>query len=212
MYLFVRRARLAGGQTRASMMWATEITDRVNQVTGLGVTLHAQVFSAEVGELVWAAAVPDLATLEKGFEKLQVDDFYIAEQDRAHAFMTGPPSDILQQIVHGQMAEQGIGSYTTAGSSVCADGQMSRGVGVAIEVAERVRELTGASTTVSVAQTGPYGGVTWSTAYPGIESLEAAQQAMAADTDLARFIDETIPGVFAADPMGSMQAIYRRVH
>lgn len=79
MYLFVRRARLAGGQTRASMMWAEEITDRVNQVTDLGFTMHAQVFSADVGELVWAAAVPDLATLEKGVEKLQVDDFYIAE-------------------------------------------------------------------------------------------------------------------------------------
>ena len=81
MYLFVRRARLAGGQTRASMMWAEEITERVNQVTDLGFTMHAQVFSADVGELVWAAAVPDLTTLEKGVEKLQVDDFYIAEQE-----------------------------------------------------------------------------------------------------------------------------------
>ena len=57
MYLFVRRARLAGGQTRASMMWAEEITERVNQVTDLGFTLHAQVFSADVGELAWATAV-----------------------------------------------------------------------------------------------------------------------------------------------------------
>ena len=39
------------------------ITERVNQVTDLGFTLHAQVFSADVGELVWAAAVPDLSTL-----------------------------------------------------------------------------------------------------------------------------------------------------
>ena len=101
MHLFVRRARLAGGQSRAAMMWATEITDRVNQVTDLGFTLHAQVFSAEVGELVWAAAVPDLSTLEKGVEKLQVDDFYMAEQDRGHSFMLTPPNDVLQTIVHG---------------------------------------------------------------------------------------------------------------
>ena len=39
MHLFVRRARLAGGQSRAAMMWAEEITDRVNQVTDLGFLL-----------------------------------------------------------------------------------------------------------------------------------------------------------------------------
>ena len=130
MYLFVRRGRLAGGQTRASMMWATEITERVNQVTGLGVSLHMQMFSAEVGELVWATMVPDLATLETGFEKLQVDDFYIAEQDRAHGFMEGPPTDVLEQVIHGEPVDLGPGSYTFAGTAVLRprpDGRRGRG-------------------------------------------------------------------------------------
>jgi hypothetical protein len=211
MYLFVRRARLAGGQTRASMMWAEEITERVNQVTDLGFTMHAQVFSADVGELAWAAAVPDLATLEKGVEKLQVDDFYIAEQDRGHSFMLGPPSDVLQSVVHGEMAEMPIGSYTTAVTSACAAGRMAEAVGAAVAVADRVKELTGTMPTVSMATTGPYGGITWSTAFPGMASMEAANAAMAEDPDWIPFVDATTAGLFTPDPMATVQAMYRRL-
>ncbi len=212
MYLFVRRARLAGGQTRASMMWAEEITERVNQVTDLGFTLHAQVFSADVGELVWAAAVPDLSTLEKGVEKLQVDDFYIAEQDRGHSFMLGPPSDVLQNVLYGEMAEMPVGGYTLATTSVCAEGRMTDAVTAAIAVADRVNEITGSMPTVSIATTGPYGGITWSSAFPGMPSMEAANEAMAADAEWIPFVDTTTAGLFTTDPTVTTQAMYRRIH
>lgn len=211
MYLFVRRARLTGGQTRASMMWAEEITERVNQVTDLGFTLHAQVFSAEVGELVWAATVSDLATLEKGVEKLQVDDFYIAEQDRGHSFMLGPPSDLLQNVVHGEMSEMPLGGYTTAITSVCAEGRMTEAVTAAIAVADRVKKMTGTLPTVSLATTGPYGGITWSTGFPAMASMEAANAAMAADTGWIPFVDATTSGLFTTNPGSSSQAMYRRL-
>jgi hypothetical protein len=194
------------------MMWATEITDRVNQVTGLGVTLHSQVFSAEVGELVWVAMVPDLSTLEKGFEKLAVDDFYIAEQDRAHGFMTGPPTDVLQSQVHGSPVDLGVGSYASAVTTTCATGRITEGVTNAIALAERATAITGAETTVSVGQTGPYGTISWGTGHPGIESLDAAQQALNGDPDWLAFVDEMTAGVYTSDPMASMQAVYRRIH
>jgi hypothetical protein len=211
MYLFVRRARLAGGQTRGSMMWATEITERVNQVTGLGVSLHAQVFSAEVGELVWATLVPDLSTLETGFEKLQIDDFYIAEQDRAQALLTGPPSDVLQNLIHGTPVDHGPGGYTMAVTTMCAPGRVTEAVTNAIALAERATALTGSETTVSVSQTGPYGGITWSTAFPGMASFDASQEAINADPDWLAFVDRMTAGVYTSDPMASTQAMYRRI-
>jgi hypothetical protein len=211
MYLFVRRARLAGGQTRAAMMWAEEITTRVNQVTDLGFTMHAQVFSADVGELVWATGVPDLATLEKGVQKLQVDDFYIAEQDRGHSFMVSPPTDILQNVIHGQMADHGPGSYTSAVTTVCATGRLTDAITNAITIAERVNELTGTMPTVSMSSTGPYGGITWSTSFPGIESLDAANQALAADPQWVDLVDRMTTGVYAQDPMASNTTMYRRI-
>jgi len=211
MYLFVRRGRLAGGQTRASMMWATEITERVNQVTGLGVSLHMQMFSAEVGELVWATMVPDLATLETGFEKLQVDDFFIAEQDRAHGFMEGPPTDVLEQVVHGEPVDLGPGSYTFAGTAVCAPGRTADAVTAAIELADRAQAITGAPALVAMGVTGTPGGIMWSSSYPGIESLEAGQQAMADDPDWVALMDSKIAGLFVPDPTSAAQAIYRRL-
>src|SRR5258707_15394309 len=74
MYLFSRRSRLAPGNTRDAMAWATGITEKVNQVSGLPVSLFTQVFSPEVCTLVWSTLVPDLATLKAGTDKLNVED------------------------------------------------------------------------------------------------------------------------------------------
>ena len=210
MYLFVRRARLAGGQTRASMMWATEITERVNQVTDIGCSLHAQVLSSEVGELVWAAMLPDLVTFEAASEKLEADDFYIAEQDRALGFMVGPPTDTLHRLVHGEMNELPAGSYATAVTAVCAPGQMAAGFGVAIEIAERATEITGTPTMLMSSETGRYGELMWTSTHPGIQSMEAASQALADDAGFVSFIDERAH-VFASDPDATRTALYRRV-
>jgi hypothetical protein len=210
MYLFVRRARLAGGQTRASMMWATEITERVNQVTDIGCSLHAQVLSADVGELVWAAMMPDLATFEAATEKLQADDFYIAEQDRAHGFMVGPPTDSLHRLVHGELTELPPGSYATSVTAICAAGQMAAGFGVAVEIADRVTAITGTPTLLMTSETGRYGEVMWTSTHPGIQSLEASSQALADDAGFVSFIDERAH-VFAPDPDVTRTAIYRRL-
>ena len=210
MYLFVRRAQLAGGQTRASMMWATEITERVNQVTDIGCSLHAQVLSADVGELVWAAMMPDLVTFEAATEKLQADDFYIAEQDRALGFMVGPPTDSLHRLVHGEPDELPAGSYATSVTAVCAVGQMAAGLGVAVEIADRVTAITGTQTMLMTSETGRYGELMWTSVHPGIQSMEAASQALADDTGFVQFIDERAH-VFATDPDATRTAIYRRL-
>ena len=64
MYLFSRRVRVGAGQTRQAMEWALGQTEKVNRITGLQVSLFTQVYSPEVGVLVWSSFVPDLATLE----------------------------------------------------------------------------------------------------------------------------------------------------
>jgi hypothetical protein len=73
MYLFSRRVRLAAGNTRAAMEWALGQTEKVNRITGLPISLYAQVFSPEVGAIGWSTFVPDLATLEAAGDKLQVE-------------------------------------------------------------------------------------------------------------------------------------------
>jgi hypothetical protein len=211
MYLFTRRGRMAGGQTRAGMMWATEITQRVNQVTDIGATLHAQMFSNEVGELAWAAAVPDLGTLEAAFDKLLVDDFYVAEQDRASVFMDGPPADRLAQVVHGEIEPTDVGGYTTAITTTCRSGKLERGLTAAVELAQKAEGLGGARTAVVMGTTGSFGSITWLSSHPGIDSLQATEEAINSDPGWASFVDERVGDVYSDAPMVSMQAIYRRV-
>src|ERR1700760_1812471 len=98
MYLFSRRARLASGNTRASMTWATAITEKVNQITSLNVGLYAQVFSPGLGTLAWSPFVPDLATLEAADDKLLVDDGYVSMLDEGAKYDAGGADDALVQI------------------------------------------------------------------------------------------------------------------
>lgn len=210
MYIFNRRGQLIGGQTRASMMWATEITERVRQVTGLEVMLYAQFLSADVGELVWGTVVPDMATLETGFDKCLIDDFYVAEQDRAVTFMTGPPTDSLQEIVYGE-AKGEAPAYGTNITTTCRPGMLERGLTNAVELAMRADDIAGTHTFVTLHTTGPYGTISWSAGHPGIESVQAAQTALNGDPGWARFVDERVGDVYSEAPMMSTQALYRRV-
>ncbi|HEY6531941.1 MAG TPA: hypothetical protein VIY72_06535 [Acidimicrobiales bacterium] len=212
MYVFARHARLALGQTRAARMWATEITDRINQVTGLHVSLYAQIMSAEVGALDWGTAVPDLATLDTAMDKLLVDDFFVAEQDRSAGFLQGTPIDTLQSIVHGELDMHAAPpEYTTTITTVCQPGRLERGIAAGVELARRAEEITGAQSMMTIHETGQYGTVSWFTGYPGMESLEAAQAALMADPGWVRFVDERVADTYTDVPWASMQSIHRRV-
>jgi hypothetical protein len=57
--------------------------------------------------------------------------------------------------------------------------------------------------------TGVYGGVGWISGYPDAAALEAASQAIAADTHFAKQVDKA-GSVYAADPSATNSLIYRR--
>ena len=89
---------------------------------------------------------------------------------------------------------------------------MTEAVTAAIAIADRVKDITGSMPTVSMATTGPYGGITWSSAFPGMASMEAANEAMAADPEWIPFVDATTAGLFTTDPTVTTQSMYRRIH
>jgi hypothetical protein len=210
MHLFIRRARMAPGQTRASMAWAVEITDRVRQVTGMDVSLHALVLSPDVGEVAWRTLAEDMAALETAFDKLLIDDFFVAEQDRAASFTLGPPTDSMQRIVHGQLPRDPL-PYVSLITTTCRPGRVEAGMTAAIELATRATEISGAQTAVTMHETGPYGTISWITPHPGIESLDAADEALATDARWAGFVDERVADNYTDDPMASVRRIYRRI-
>ncbi len=211
MYLFSRRARLALGNTRAAMTWATSITEKVNQIVALNTSLFAQTFSPEVGTLVWSTFVPDLATLESANDKLLVDDSYVSLVDAGAKFAQGSIDDSLLQLVSGEPDPNRQVEYATTVQTICASGSVARGVELGVEIAKRVEKITGLPVLFATAATGDYGAVAWITGYTDIRELETSQQALAADTKFGEFIDKSVRGVYTDGPTVTQSLVYRRI-
>jgi len=211
MYLFSRRARLAPGNTRDAMAWATGITEKVNQISGLPISLYTQVFSPEVGTLVWSTFVPDLATLEAATDKLNVDDGYLSMGDAGAKFSLGGADDALLQVVYGEPDPNRPVEYVTTVQSVCASGSVARGIELGVEIAQRGEKVVGIPGMFITGATGNYGTVGWITGYADVKELEVAQQKLAADTKFGEFIDKSVRGVYTEEPSATTQLIYRRI-
>ncbi len=211
MYLFSRRARLAPGNTRDAMSWATSITEKVNQIVSLNTSLFTQTYSPEVGTLVWSTFVPDLATLESATDKLLVDDGYVAMVDAGAKFAQGSIDDTLLQIVSGDPDPNRQVEYATTIQTVCASGSLTKGIELGVEIAQRAEKVIGSPVMFTTSATGPYGAVAWITGYADVNALEAANQALAADTKFGEFVDKSVRGVYAEDPAATESLMYRRI-
>jgi hypothetical protein len=211
MYLFSRRARLAPGNTRAAMAWATGITEKANQITGLNIGLFAPTFSPGVGTLSWSTFVPDLPTIEAANDKLLVDDAYVSMLDAGAKFALGGADDALLQIVHGAPDPSRQIEYATTVQTVCASGSLTKGVELGIEIAQRAEKSLGTPVLFATATTGSYGAVSWISGYADAHALEKSQQALAADAKFAEFVDKSVKGVYVDDPSQTQQRILRRI-
>ena len=211
MYLFSRRVRVAGGQTRQAMEWALGQTEKVNRITGLQVSLFTQVYSPEVGVLVWSSFVPDLPTLEAAGDKLNVDDDFVSSADKGAALLVGGADDGLAQLIYGAPDPNRQIEYVTTVRSVCANGNLARGMELGVEIAERAEKITGTPTLFLAEVTGIYGGVGWVSGHENIKALEASQQKLAADPSWAKYVDKEVKGTYVDDAAQTTQLIYRRL-
>ena len=193
MYLFSRRVRIGGGQTRAAMEWALGQTEKVNRITGLQVSLYTQVYSLEVGSIGWSTFVPDLATLEAAGDKLNVDDDFVSATDKGAALTVGGAEDTLSQVLSGAPDPSRQIEYVTGVRTVCATGNLARGMELGVEIAQRAEKITGTPTLFL------------------IQALETAQQKLASDASWAKYLDKEVKGTYADEPGHTTQLIYRRL-
>ncbi|MEX2268636.1 MAG: hypothetical protein WEA75_08135 [Acidimicrobiia bacterium] len=211
MYLFSRRIRIGPGRAREAMAWALAQTENVNKITGLQVGLYMQVFSPEVGAIGWSTFVPDLATLEAAGDKLNADDAFMSATDQGAAMTVGGADDNLGQVIYGEPDPNRQIEYVTAVRTVCASGNVARGSEVGVELAQRAEKITGTPTLFLADVTGTYGGVGWVSGHANVQAMEAAQQALAADSSWLKYVDKEAGAAYADDPSLSTQLIYRRL-
>jgi hypothetical protein len=193
------------------MAWATGITEKANQITGLNIRLFASRFSPANGTLSWSTFVPDLPTIEAATEKLLVDDGYVSMLDAGAKFTLGGSDDALLQIVHGAPDLDRHIEYVTTVQTVCASGSLTKGIELGVEIAQRAEKALGTPVLFATAMTGNYGAVSWLTAYADVEALEKSQQTLSADAKFAEFVDKNVKDVYVDDPSLTQQRILRRV-
>jgi hypothetical protein len=211
MYLFSRRVRIGGGQTRAAMEWALGQTEKVNKISGLQVSLYMQVYSPEVGSIGWTTFVPDLTALEAAGDKLNADDGFVSATDKGAALTVGGAEDTLAQVVYGAPDPNRQIEYATTVHTVCATGNVARGMELGVDLAQRVEKITGTPSLFLADVTGAYGGVGWVSGHANAQAMEAAQQKLAADTSWAKYVDKEVKGTYTDDPSMTTQLIYRRL-
>ena len=95
--------------------------------------------------------------------------------------------------------------------TVCASGSLTKGIELAVEIAQRAEKTTGTPVLVATGTTGGYGSVGWFSGYANVQELEHGQQALAADAKFAEFVDKSVKGVYVDDPSLTQQLIYRRI-
>jgi hypothetical protein len=211
MFLYTRRATLKNGNTRKAMDFALKITEKANKVSGLDISLFSEVYSPNTGTLVWSAFVADLATLEAGTDKLQADDAFVKLLDDGAAFVQDGVADGLSMVVAGTPDPNRTVNYATVVQSACSNGNIGRGIEVGIEIAQRAEKITGTPTLFTATMTGPYSGVAWITGQADIQSVEAAQTALAADASFGEYIDHDAGGVYTDDENLTTSTLYRRI-
>lgn len=209
MYLFTRTGRLGKGTIRESLDWAVGITEKVNQIVSIDVSLWTTILSPANGTLVWSSIVPDLQSLEDADSKLMVDDVFVSMLDKGTQLLENGVDDKVAQLVAGEVDPERNPQYVTVVTSELNTGGFAKGVAAGIEIAQRATAITGLPTSFLVSSTGKYGGVSWVSPASSLAELEAAEAKINGDLGFIAYIDEVAPAAFV--PGITTQTIYRRI-
>jgi len=210
-YLFTRQSRLAPGNLLDSMAWAVKVTEKVNAISEIPVSLWTPVFSPGLGTLTWTTIVEDLNQLEALDAKLMADSGYLSIVDEGAKYASDQGvDDALVNLVHADPDRPNSErAYASLVQATLTPGNSTRGIEVGVEIAQRAKKITGRPTSFGVAETGVYGGVGWIVLYDSVDQVQAASQALAADTSFSQYIDKEASKVYLHG--SATQAVSRRV-
>jgi hypothetical protein len=188
MYLMSRSAQLTGDQ---GLAWARSMRDLVTETAGHEVQLWARTLSPGFGTVSWTSWWEDLPSMETAFAKLVVDAKYMEKAFAGREFVTGEIDDSLAETVTELSSEAGNARYVGSVSATLAVGNGVRGVMAGIEIASRINAIAGTPSVFCQRHTGPYGGVTWFTAFESLAQYQEASAKLAADPDFITYVDST---------------------
>ncbi len=210
MYLYSTAVRPGPANPVKVMEWAVTMTQKLNQISSVPSSLWTSVMSPNLGSLAWTSVVSDLSVIEDTEAKLAADPGYMALVDQAIGLMSSDPADqMLMQLVHGDRDAAGIDAhYASTVRATLAPGSMTAGIELGVDLAQRSKKITGRPTSFAVGVTGEYGAVMWVSLAETIQQLQAANEALSADTEFSKAVDKEASKAYLP---GATQTISRKV-
>lgn len=209
MYLYTRQARI---NSFDGVAWATETAAAVQAATGAESQVWGAVYSAGFGTIAWTSWYEDLVALEAATNAMMGDAAYMAKSAEGSNWIVpgSPVDDSLLELVSGEPDPEANPLYVSAVRASCTGGNMVRGIGLGVEIAQRADAATGATTLFMRNVTGPYGGVAWFTGSEDAAAMQAQQAALAADAGFLELVDTTA-GVYVEDVDPAQSVLWRRL-
>jgi hypothetical protein len=208
-YLFTRSIRVSGNLVD-SMSWSARITEKVNQIAEMPITLWQPIMSPQINTLNWVAVVDDLAALTATDEKLMADSTYLDLAAEGAKFNAGTGvDDQLMQYVHADRDGADTAQYASVVRAILQPGAFVEGVTLGVEIAQRAKAVTGRPVSFGQATTGTYGEVAWISLYDSIEQVQAAEEAIGADADFVALLDSRASKAYLAGQ--ATQALARKI-
>jgi hypothetical protein len=210
MYLYSTSVRSGVANPVKVMEWALTMTQKINQISSVPTSLWTSAMSPSMGTLAWTSVVSDLAVIEDTETKLAADPGYMALVDQATTLLsTDPANQTLMQLVHGDPDAARIdGRYASTTRALLAPGSMAGGIELGVDLAQRVKKITGRPTSFAVSVTGDYGAVMWVSLAETIQQLQAANEALNSDAEFAKAVDNKASKAYMP---GATQTISRKV-
>ena len=201
MYLFSRTVRLGPGNPEKQLAWALKMTEKVNQVSEVPVSLWTTVFSPSANRLAWTAIIEDLVTLETAQNKLMADSGYESLVEEAPP-MPRATRSTMACCSSSRRPQGGRDRVALRGRGASNAGSRRHGARdeLGVETAQRAGQITGSPTSFALAMTGGYGVVEWLSVYTSIEELQRGQEAIAEDADFNQKVDKELSQVYLPAP------------
>jgi hypothetical protein len=162
--------------------FSVDIAQVVESATGIPVGVWQTLYGRPLGTVAWSVTVDSFADLATMNQKLAEDATYLEKSGAAQdMFISGSFEDGLTNVVH-TAGDQGAMGYVSALSAIGLGGKTAEVMAFGVGIADYVNSVTGNSVSFCVDQFAEIGRVTWVGAYADAAAVDAAQQALAADS------------------------------
>lgn len=193
MLLFSRQL-LVTGDPRETLPWVQEITGHVNARTGLDVSVWLALAGAPLGAMAFTTFVESRAYLSAAMQPLGEDNDYHDIVNRGRKFFSAPPEDSLINIMHvagGEAQRAAVGSVVSVYAAEVATGKYVAAGTWAVEIAELVAAISGATVVFGTNVAGRFGRVQWIQTAPDIATQEAWDEQVNKDERYMAKLSET---------------------